>query len=775
MPVAESRSVFRSIAESTELPIVSPNRTTGAVLLGLLAHPLFVNLVSFFLLSIVSFRQNAPYLFHGFDGRFEVTLIGQGTRFVPPMAGFTNDFLHGLGNVWFTVNAWFIPEYFLSLTTPGDFTDFPLAYTISATELFVGTYALGRILAAPRLTTLAAAWAVSLLSFQYAGWNLVPVTFRAFPHYALVAAITDLMAAALLCIGRGRSITSSAIPAVLFFAAVTYVVIVAPTLLILAVPQCVVFALVSLLACRSRHQLGIALCAMGAIFAACLLAGYAHFIAGLVSYTAANEFKGLSIVPRELANISMLFWNPIHPRVFTIERSFVLLGIVGALWAIARAHGVLRLAACGFAAVTVLYIGAGLVHLYYPFWYGPEFWYFEGCLFPYHAIFGALLVTEAVRFAVQMPTARRLLMRWVGEGRLAAVFVVALAIVPWFFVRHEQKLAGPPDLPYFTPYPQPETPITKILKEELALAPGAPFRGREATLNGRIFPNNINVDISGLSDIPNVLAYHATGNSHSTSGLWQDSVPTLVEYDPLMTPPYFAFMRSFFTEPADVQIRNIVAMRRINPRLLAAIGVRFVVTDRPYDGAVRLRQALDVPVSEDELQRLGIRQRIPSFTLYLYELKDVNLGQYSPVNVRVAPTASAMLDALADPALDLSGTAILSDALDAGLAPAHLIHFDVDRGSFTVAASSAGVAMLILPMEYSHCLHLSQHPDGGGKPRLVRVDLLMTGIIFDRHLEATIKYRTAPFGHARCRLQDADDMAQIRMQDAFDKRPEFRP
>ena len=775
--MAIGRSAERSIDDGSAVSVRPLDGATIAGRLGLMARPLPLNLLSFFLLAVTSFRHNAPYLFYAFDGRFEATLIGQDTLFMPPMVGFASDFLRGLGNVPFAVNPWFIPEYFLSLTTPGDFTDFPLAYAISATELFVGTYCLGRMLGTPRLAALVAAWILPLLSFQYAGWNLVLGTFRAFPHYALVAALTNAMAALLLWIGRGKSITSSAIPAVLFFMIVTYVVVVAPTLLILAAPPLVLFALVSLLACQDRRQLSIALCTMGGIFAMCVLAGYAHFIAGLVSYTAANEFKDLSLMPSGWDQLSMLFWNPFHPRFFTIERSFVMLGILGAVWAAASGSSVLCLAGIAFLATTVVYFGAGIVHQYHPYWYGPAFWYFEGFLFPFHTVFGALLLSDLIRSVMRLPSRAVQLLRRVGARRATAIGALALAIVPWIYVRHAQKVVGPADLLYFTPYPQSETPITKILKDEIALAPGAPFRGREATLNGRIFPDTISVDITGLSDIPNVLAAHATGNSHSTSGLWQDLIPTLVEYNPLMTPAYFVFMRTFFTEPVDIQVRNIVAMRRIDPRLLAAVGVRFVITDRPFEGGMRLRQTLGVPVSDDFVLATGTRRHIPNFTLYLYEIEDVNLGQYSPTEIRVIPTASAMLEALADPALDLARTAIVPEAVDADadLVPAKLGRFTVDRGYFTVHASSQGPSVLILPMEFSHCLHLSERTGGGPEPRLFRADLLMTGILFDRHLDATIKYRTGPFGNALCRLQDSNDMGRIRIPNAFDNRPKLRP
>jgi len=139
--------------------------------------------LSVFLLSLLAFRGNSRFLFYGLDGRFEVSVITQISLFAPPLLAYTNDFIHGLGNVWFTVNPWFIPAYFLSLSEPGVFTNFALAYAICAAELFVGTYLAARLVGMSRAVALIAAWTLTLLAFQYVGWRFdrigpLPAAYR---------------------------------------------------------------------------------------------------------------------------------------------------------------------------------------------------------------------------------------------------------------------------------------------------------------------------------------------------------------------------------------------------------------------------------------------------------------------------------------------------------------------------------------------------------------------------------------------------------------------
>lgn len=737
-------------------------------ILNLLCHPLAINLFSFFLLSLVAFRANSGYLFHGLDGRCTVSLISTESIFLPPMLGFSNDFIEGLGNIWFPINFWVIPAYFFSVSSPGVFANFPLAYAISATGLFLATYLAGCLAGVGRTVALAAAWLVCLLCFQYAGWPLVPSVLRVAPQHATVSAVATVTLVALLYIPSSRP-TVACIIAALCFLSISYMILAAPGNLILAGPTFVIFGLTAMVAAKANNRLLQTVAALVGIVIACFAAGYFHYIVGLFLYTAAASFPGLGLRPEGLHEASMLFWNPIWPHFFTVERTFVLLGLVGAVWSILRGRGILRLTAAAFLSSATVYLSIGIAHAYYPFWFGPAPYYFESYLFPYHAIFSTLVVFELM-FLLVRPVMRGWPLTW----RVPRLSGIMIAVIPWFYLLEAQKLAGPPNLPFFTPDPQAETPITKTLKEKIGLSPGSPFRGRAASLTGRIYPLSTNVSIVNLWGISEVLAMKATGNMHNFSGLWQDTVPTLLEYNEFMSPAYFAFVRSFFSEPIDQQIRNIVATRRIEPRLLAAVGVRFVITDAPYSGAAELRTTLEVPVSQDYVKLIGVREPTPDYKLYLYELGNPNLGQYSPTRTMIARSASEMLELLGNPDLDLTQTIVTAEPLTSQrpLVSGQLRSFLVDSGGFMLRASSPGESVLLLPLEFSHCLRITQR-EQLPPPRLFRANLLLTGVFFDREIDARIEYRSGPFGASRCRLRDAGEASSIELQNAFKRRPDL--
>jgi hypothetical protein len=64
-------------------------------------------------------------------------------------------------------------------------------------------------------------------------------------------------------------------------------------------------------------------------------------------------------------------------------------------------------------------------------------------------------------------------------------------------------------------------------------------------------------------------------------------------------------------------------------------------------------------------------------------------------------------------------------------------------------ASSEGRSILILPIEL-----LEDSGRRGRSAPLFRADLLLTGVLFERQLDAWISFHNGPFHNLRCRLDD---------------------
>jgi hypothetical protein len=277
-------------------------------------------------------------------------------------------------------------------------------------------------------------------------------------------------------------------------------------------------------------------------------------------------------------------------------------------------------------------------------------------------------------------------------------------------------------------------------------------------------------DLPGLAGLMPFFSLLATGNLHHGPGLWQDDIPTLFEYNRLRSPVRYAFERYFLYSD------NIGRSWRVdvNLRVLKAIGVRFIITDFPILGPkLRLELTIPTPPSAQQLIALPV-PTLKSFQLYLYQLEDVNLGQFSPTEVNKKEDASSVLAALADTANDLNHTVFGAVPVGGPLRKANLESVIIVRDGFRIQASSEGLSILLLPFEFSHCLNVVDRT-AGPAPHVFRADLLLTGVLFDRRLDSDIVFRAGPGIGAGCRLRDVDDANRIRLRNVFEHSTEVGP
>jgi hypothetical protein len=300
------------------------------------------------------------------------------------------------------------------------------------------------------------------------------------------------------------------------------------------------------------------------------------------------------------------------------------------------------------------------------------------------------------------------------------------------------------------PLPPTETRIVSFLKDQIALSPGRTFRGRVATMEML----NVKGEVGWLKMHVDYQAPRATeaGNDHHLVGLWHFDIPTLLEYSSNMSPASFRAVTRFVARRADRQMRSTLVLRNPNARLLGFLGVRFLIADAAQGEPFRL-------VMTDHPR--------PGETLYLYEVPDVNLGSVSPGEIRTADSFDRALDQIVDPRFDFRRHAVIIDAPAAAvrlksLRPAEASELRiVERGGIVVKATSAGISLLVIPFEFSHCLTVRSLDDAVQPPGLIRVNALLTGVLFDHAVNAEIRYFTGPFSGASCRLRDADEFKRL--------------
>lgn len=343
----------------------------------------------------------------------------------------------------------------------------------------------------------------------------------------------------------------------------------------------------------------------------------------------------------------------------------------------------------------------------------PRPFYFEIAAWPIYFLFVGLLCDMA----------SRRLQSWAPLGSSYLVIGVCLglaAIMATVLPKHYDSS--------LMPYRPTDDAITRYLIAQLDPA-GTEFTGQVAT-------------IAGPTGIDKMLAYDrsvgvSVGNSHRGEALRYFGIRTLDEYNNLITPTKFLFLTRLFSRQSDPQNRVMISFTQVNQTGLAAVGVRYVVTDRP----------LPPPAT------LATQQKIPGIGMhFVYALQDVNLGTYSPIELRVAPKLDDQLRAILESGFDFRHTGVTAEALPP-LRPAQS-RLSAGPGWYRITAASPGKSLLVLPIAYTPCLRWVNDDSRAPAPRLLRADFALTGLLFDRSVAGTIRPTNGPLSDPFCAIAD---------------------
>jgi hypothetical protein len=143
----------------------------------------------------------------------------------------------------------------------------------------------------------------------------------------------------------------------------------------------------------------------------------------------------------------------------------------------------------------------------------------------------------------------------------------------------------------------------------------------------------------------------------------------------------------------------------------------------------------------------------------IQEIPDVNLGNYSPTEIITVRSAAEAIRVLSGANFDFARQVVLSSEVSERLVPAHNMKLSVIRGGLHVSGNSEGTSLVVLPQQFSNCLRAHD-----SRIRLVRANLIMTGMIFSGDLDTDITFQYGIFSPG-CRRVDLADMSQLGIKD----------
>ncbi len=663
--------------------------------------------------SLFAFGHNPGRLFIGNDGPMVLALAKHQLDFFGISFNLHTNFQQGIGNLSFPLNLSIMPGFWLPfMDSAGNFTPAAI-YTWFAALMFVTVLLVGWNYRFARGITYAAAWLLTILMFPYFE--------KYFAIYAVTASsplfIWYMFATAIADIGVQRMGKNWRYAAFLF-AGIFLMVAASPAAVMLIAPFLAASFIVSFLRSNREQRTRQSLAAAGVV-ALCAALGWVEYSAGLLLYSSSGFFlKDLmnSYAPaREFSSI--LFQGHQPDRAF--GPILFCLATCGAGWTLYKKETNLRNAALVTLAGQVLHAGiAAQLLVMSGGWSGPPAIYTEMTFFALYSLFALhFLATLSERYWQPV----RHLLPLVFVGLMSLVLLARPAMVERDML---QGFAMPPA----------SSPVTDLLEKEIPALPSTPFGGRVATV------------LAANSSGQLLYSYRyniALKNDHLSDGLWLHNIPTLTEYNQLITPAFYRIVRTFLTVPNDKQNRSWASFSYLDTRILRMLGVRFFFTTSAVVEGAQLQQTLEVPHARP---------------LHLFELQDANIAGKSADKIIRAASVQEAENIMASKDFDLNSAVVFS-AVPEQTTPVSQSSIALENGSYHIRASSKGKSMLIVPVEYSRCMDVTAI--NGAMPQAIRVNIALTGLVFEREMDILLSTNIGPFHHPRCRLKDYQDFKAI--------------
>jgi hypothetical protein len=656
-----------------------------------------------------------------------------------------------------------------------------LAYLVGIICLSLATALLGRAAGLPPLLAVMGAQIVAVFGFSPA-WDYyreklclsLSHLYSISGTYATPSALATLFVALFFFLGTG-SRARSRVLLLLLPAIALYSVCCNPLFTTVMFVFAPVLCCGILIGSPTRNSLRWRLAGAGFCLATALCLGISAL------YRSFNGYMARRVFPNELYSEIQQF-DYLNAFVFQGPYAALAVGLlvascIAVIWLGSRQE---KGFACSVLVSLVLMTVMGLVYVYSGIrWSLPSPSYLEHGLFPAYVVvllLGAYLAWQRVRTktkdyfsgkltsserSVQSVAAAYALILVIPLGALAYGYRVrgwGVWLRQWLQVSEELREDGP---------------ILGCLKKELAIPPSGEFRGSVATvvcvpggpLASRLgFADDAPWTKKNIGTVPGaLLSFHP---QLFITDLWELGIPTLEEYNQLITPPfYFVFSRAL-SRPKDYQSRNWAFVTLPRPRLMAALGVRFIMTDvRMHDLVLFFRTS---------------QTNADGVTLFLYELVRPNLGDYSPTKVRVVKDAREAIDRMVSDGMRFEEEVLLFDELPSPtLVQAESAWIAFERGGVRIRAKSRGTSLLVLPLQFSNSLEVVPTQSGAGAERvkLVRTNLLQAGIFFSGDIDVKIAHVFGPFRGTAGRRRDIEDCKRLGVEETGEVLypPDYQP
>ena len=235
------------------------------------------------------------------------------------------------------------------------------------------------------------------------------------------------------------------------------------------------------------------------------------------------------------------------------------------------------------------------------------------------------------------------------------------------------------------------------------------------------------------------IAFSKAGNGGDfRHSLLSNNIPVLFDVNRFISPGTVSTMNFYLSEDTHYKQAQFLYPSKIDIKWMQFFGIRYLITFKN--------------LSDDYI--LLNSQLINNKIIYLYEIKDVNIGNYSPTNQHVSNKLKDSLDIMGKPSFDFKRDFVVSSKINNLLLPAYNTSLTYSKGKIKIASSSTGYSVLVLPFEFSNCLRIH---DENNNVSIFKVNNHQIGIFFKEKLNSIIELNLSFIGYDRCRLRDIDE------------------
>ena len=665
----------------------------------------------------------------------------------------------GMGNVFFGFNFIMSPVFFIQLMLTNHI-DVLITYSLYSLLCFLTAYLFARLCNFSKLLSIVASWIFVLATLPFLPIAYLNTEFQFMPQGIDLLFFSILWLYIFRAIGRTKSFYLSLIYGLLILFIPYYLSVIYTFFIVIAVPVLTLSA-VYLLCIATRRELFIKLGALITAVIALLILQVPQFLYYMEHYTSFHYFQKemfQSFLTRY--DISLLFQSAIR----NTYPYWVILSVLGALFGL-KANSQIRKFSILHLLLTGFILAVGLTSYYsslYFNWRGPSGTYFEMLLWPAYSVFTVYAISKIVNLFYRLITLNSKAQLNFTDLR-PIVFVLPVFAVLYCNSGHSE-MSFLPNKKYDIQknYPPQLTPIVSILRSQLAIEPqNSSFKGYEATFTPSISQSKGMswFDQAGFDN--EVIATYS--NDHRLNGLWYYNIPILNEYTQLIAPTLYLLSTRLLSRPIDVAFRTVITYSKPNINILRMLGVRFIITNSP--------QNTFATTADNPFLILRNREWIDDKNgyLYLYELLNANIANYTPTQFIIKNTAGDMIALMQNSAFDFSSTVIVSQPLPKNLVRADKSNMSVENGGVRIKATSSGISTVLLPIQYSHCWQ-TEFTKKGTYFALLRANLVETLLVFSGDLNVKLNFALGPL-HAKCRALDVADMRSLQVQGVMSRFP----